>query len=444
MMDERFRSVGSDPSFKKRKKGRKVKVDPRFGEDARSSKGFETEATARVEPPAAEMPSAEIDAGLEADASSSSSSESELEVEAEAWDAALPATHSEERAATESTRLAVTDCDWEHVRAKDIVAILESLCGGGGVVRVSVYKSRFGASEEAYEARRGPRLRGEGPEAVRRYELSKLRRYFAVAEFASREAAAAAYANDGLEVEATSAPLALAYVDDSQSFAEFSLRDTATQLDEGYRPPHYYVAARQQTAVTCAWEAEDDAERVRAFAAGGDDDLAEYVAPPEDDDDAEAIRRSLLLDDDPHTEERRDEFFCAASCALREPSSGGDGDDEATRAGGPRKEKKKKVGGGAKRAACVDDDDDDEEGYDARELSKAERLKAKKLRGKRKRDRQTLVAKLDKSRFALDTRDARFKSVFDNNPDFGIDPTAPAFKKTANMRHILAAQAAKR
>lgn len=471
--DDRFSRVASDPVFQKRYRQKQIAIDKRFVAALRDPKRFGLASgpvdkygrSVRVEDedlrrfyelqeeeaetePSLVLPSSMIDEGQDADGSSSSDEDSKEAQDSSdrAWDADLPATHEEGDAPTQGVRLAITDCDWDHMRAADLIAMLQSLCSRGGrVLRVDVYLSDFGQKEQDYEALHGPRIRGDGPEAIRRYELSKLRRFFAIATLDAPATAAAVYANDGLEIEATSASLNLAYVPEGVVLDQARIRDSASEVDTSYKPPpQYYVAARQQTKVGCSWEA-DEPERDRVFSKQ-DDDLQLYVAPHEEtqNQDPALLRKKLGLDDTEDAPTQDENFFAINFQPALEPSSGGDGDDEATRAesrASKRKVKRRK----SSTASMTTQRDDEQVDYELRELEKAERLKGKKLRGKRKRDRQHLLAHLGHSEFKLNDVDPRFAPVFDGSDSrFGLDPSAPAFRKTAAMQHILNIQATKR
>ena len=63
---------------------------------------------------------------------------------------------------------------------------------------------------------------------------------------------------------------------------------------------------------------------------------------------------------------------------------------------------------------------------------RAEKLAAKpKLEGKRKRERDALLAKEGRSGFEFDASDDRFRGLLDGDDRFGVDTSAPEFKKTA-------------
>ena len=99
----------------------------------------------------------------------------------------------------------------------------------------------------------------------------------------------------------------------------------------------------------------------------------------------------------------------------------------------------------ATRPAAEDDDSDDDRDYDASKLVRAEKLAAKpKLKGKRKRERDALLAKEDRSGFEFDAKDDRFRGLLDGDDRFGVDTAAPEFKKTAGMSAVLEEQSKRR
>ena len=99
----------------------------------------------------------------------------------------------------------------------------------------------------------------------------------------------------------------------------------------------------------------------------------------------------------------------------------------------------------ATRPAVDDDDSDDDRDYDASKLVRAEKLAAKpKLKGKRKRERDALLAKEDRSGFEFDAKDDRFRGLLDGDDRFGVDTSAPEYKKTAGMSAVLEEQSKRR
>ena len=565
--DERFAHIASDPTFKPGRKKHRVKIDERFkgalddkkfglaaapvdkrGKKVKKQSQRETLAPFyELEEPASkggaldaaeEAKRRELDARARGevdgdsssddddDGGSSSSDDDELEsVEAEAWDAQLPATHAEVGGDFRAARLAITDQEWKHCRAADLLVVLRSLCPPGGACqKVEVFASAYGAEEMAKEARFGPAgifddgagagsddgdddddgdepldtHEGFDAEKLRNYELRKLRRYFAVATFDSEKTADAVYASgDGVELEATSTPLCLSFVEADQAFDAARLRDAATSGDVGaYEPPKAYCcAARQQTKVECTFDDDDGAARAEAFdqlradvehAAG-----SQYLADSDSDDDADgaALRARLGLGPADGGDVKTsgaagfdDDFFGAADDEVGAEDvemtfesfgdGGGDAPAEATpwekreqRARDRKAERKQRLKGlkaaapekaekKPKKVRLLDDGDDggddDATGFDARDfdaqkLVKAEKLAGKtKLRGKRKRDRDALLAEVDQAGFAFDAGDDRFKGLLDGDDRFGVDPSAAEFNKTGAMREVLAEQAKRR
>lgn len=135
-----------------------------------------------------------------------------------------------------TTRLAMVNMDWDHIRAVDLFKVLQSALQvthvQGSVKRVSIYPSEFGKERMEREEREGPpkelfaneddqqeladideddvdermvvqEAEDKGEEvnskALRRYQLERLRYYYAVAEFDSVKSARAAF----LEVQGT-------------------------------------------------------------------------------------------------------------------------------------------------------------------------------------------------------------------------------------------------
>ncbi|GKY96106.1 hypothetical protein MPSEU_000570900 [Mayamaea pseudoterrestris] len=280
----------------------------------------------------------------------------------------------------ESTRyLAVTNMDWTSVRALDIYALLSSFCPAGSVRQVSVFVSDFGQEKLADLERFGPSgvwknstsaaseenenegagyeiesaaddddLSSDGyddirptaaakvesdfdREKLRNYEASKLRYYFAIAEFASVESAEKAYREvDGMEFEHSSAEIdlrAIPEVDLESIITDRLLRDEASSLPSNYSPPDFIVAALQQTNVTCTWDLPDpDRERTLTKYNSGEhwraiaesEDLKAYLASDassdeeEDGDKAMQLRKNLGLDSD------SDDLEDPNDCSVRE------------------------------------------------------------------------------------------------------------------------------
>ena len=84
-----------------------------------------------------------------------------------------------------------------------------------------------------------------------------------------------------------------------------------------------------------------------------------------------------------------------------------------------------------------------------RGLTKLQKLSAKnstkRLKGKRKRQYETLHAQVTGQEFQLDTSDGRFAALLDGEDDrYGIDRTNPAYRETGGMATLLREQSERR
>jgi hypothetical protein len=190
----------------------------------------------------------------------------------------------------ETRRLALVNMDWEHLKALDILALIQSFVSStGSVSSVVVYPSEFGKKRLALENQMGPtgvyelsnssnssnrksvgeHMAGSSStttdgsgidlEKVRQYEKDKLKYYFAVITFDSINTASAVYNEcDGLEFETSSNVLDLRFIPDDVSFSS-EYRDNATTIPKSYKPPAWFAtAALQQSNVSLTWDASDD------------------------------------------------------------------------------------------------------------------------------------------------------------------------------------------
>ena len=174
--------------------------------------------------------------------------------------------------------------DWEHLKATDIYALMQSFVSStGSVSSVTVYPSEFGKKRMKLENQVGPTTiynstqgtvlkeeedfknsasssrGGLDVEKVRQYERDKLRYYFAVIKFDSTNTASAVYKEcDGLEFETSSNVLDLRFIPNNIIF-NGEYRDTAASIPNSYKPPPWFAtAALQQSNVALTWDASDD------------------------------------------------------------------------------------------------------------------------------------------------------------------------------------------
>ena len=201
-----------------------------------------------------------------------------------------------------TSRVAVVDLDWQNFTACDILAVLRSFVPPGGpaasdsVRRVTVYKSDYGIERMKVEDKEGPgaffkgygESSGPGDEgsddseesdsessdgkeidkdALRAYERSKLRYYFAIAEFADKKIAKFIYdACDGLEFDRSSSRFDLRFVGEGDGVEkDRPVRDEARDVPVGYSAPtdggSFYNSAIQHTNVSLTWDQENKKRR---------------------------------------------------------------------------------------------------------------------------------------------------------------------------------------
>ncbi|KAL1709048.1 hypothetical protein EV121DRAFT_195711 [Schizophyllum commune] len=219
-----------------------------------------------------------------------------------------------------TNRLAVVNLDWDHVRAIHLYKIFSSLVsptapslssgkvkaqgktakgavGGshpiarGKVLSVRVYPSSFGKERMAREEVEGPpaeifgkkdevdeeeinertvyEVGEEGKydeDALRKYQLERLRYYYAIVECDTVDAASHIYAElEGTELERSANVFDLSFVPDGMTFDE-EPRDEATNEtdapDAPYKAVDFVTDALRHSKVKLTWD-EDDPERAK-------------------------------------------------------------------------------------------------------------------------------------------------------------------------------------
>ena len=203
-----------------------------------------------------------------------------------------------------SSRIAVVNLDWDNIRAADLMAVFSSFVSSSGRIRrTSIYPSEFGKERMEREEMDGPpkEIFGQGvangvreeegssegddeeegdDEAVderikksilkedqgqefnsaklRRYQLERLRYYYAVLECSSVSTAQAIYdAVDGTEYLTTANFFDLRYIPDDVKFLEDKPRDECERIPDGYRPNEFVTDALQHSKVRLTWDADD-------------------------------------------------------------------------------------------------------------------------------------------------------------------------------------------
>jgi len=240
------------------------------------------------------------------------------------------------------------------------------------VHKVSIYPSDFGKERIQKESIHGPsidikRTSNENittedgqvdTTALRKYQLERLRYYYAIIECSSISIANTLYkALDGAELGATANLLDLRFVPDEVTFDD-APRDTASSVPDDHEPVEFATDALQHSKPKLTWE-EEDPERKRliseAFKRDGEgggkwEALLGSSEEEEDDDedDAEDVRekyRQLLLGGDSIIPDEDIEDQEGQKSSRKEPDSvtvGKQEEEETTLEKYKRKEQERK------------------------------------------------------------------------------------------------------
>lgn len=320
-IDKRFESMFTDENFKMKfvdKRGRSIQETAtenlkKFYELTSSSDEEEDNDNSKTgktnEESITSKPKVPLFDGAES--GSTTSEESELEVDNE-FDHKWGELHTDAPEIEKPTsRIAVCNMDWDRIKADDLLVLLNSFKPPDGIIQsVKIYPSEFGIQRMKEEEINGPKELTEKilqsdedddtntedgaayhREKLRKYQLSRLKYYFAIVECDSSETAAVIYKElDGMEYESSAVTIDLRFVPDDMTF-EQEPSSVATSLPSTYKPSLFTTTALQQIKVHLTWD-ETDPRRLEAmqnaFAKGKeanpqDVDLSAFLASSSDD-----------------------------------------------------------------------------------------------------------------------------------------------------------------
>jgi NUC153 domain len=232
-----------------------------------------------------------------------------------------------------TNRIAVVNLDWDNIRAEDLMVVFSSFATGGRIKQVSIYPSEFGKermereemegppkeifaksdagddlddyeenedSEEEEEAIKKSILKeDEGAEfnttKLRRYQLERLRYFYAIIEFSSKEIAKKVYdVVDGTEYLTSANFFDLRFVPNDTDFSDDKPREQCDRIPDGYRPSDFVTDALQHSKVKLTWDADDKVRKdaqAKAFRGGRkeieENDLKAYLASDSSDNEDE-------------------------------------------------------------------------------------------------------------------------------------------------------------
>ena len=429
------------------------------------------------------------------------------------------------RRGDETRRLAVCNLDWDRVSAADIYLALSSFCSDSGtseqsgIKSVKIYLSDFGRKRLEEEDKLGPEELRKGKksdalnssveraedssssegsdlevgddnyeekeksarERVRKYQVNRLRYYYAVAEFSNIDTADSVYKScDGVEYELSGTKFDLRFIPDDTTFDE-QPHDSCVGIPdpETYKPKCFFNTALMQGKVNLTWDETDperEAAMKRAFdLADNDDDVNAYLAMSSDEEKIDSDEENFKQTGDIHsdgdgdmemnfkvndaeigTESQNQSSIGEVSNNMapwdryllkkkekqkmkrdaRKMANKAQNDNHEADEGNAKMRKRKKKKDTTNEESnefslLVMDSDDDKEHFDYKEIVKKETKKSKK-----RRKQQEKLKNAQEENFKLDLQDNRFSAVFEN-ADFNIDPSHPNFKKTQSMSDMV-------
>lgn len=237
-----------------------------------------------------------------------------------------------------SSRIAIVNLDWDHIKSVDLMALFKSFVPvGGRIEKVSIYPSEFGKERMQREELEGPPqeifkkkakddsddeseqdsdddddeaedsdeeakkdlIKEENDEdfdsdALRTYQLDRLRYYYAVVTCSDKHTAQKIYeATDGSEYLSSSNFLDLRFVPDDVTFDD-EPRDECDRVPDNYKPVEFVTDALQHSKVKLTWDMHPEEvtrkEYIKNAFSGSRTDVAEndlraYLASDSEDED---------------------------------------------------------------------------------------------------------------------------------------------------------------
>lgn len=445
--DPRFKKVHSDPRFRVlAQKEKKLQVDDRFRSMFTETE-FQVPVPLKVDERGVGVTSvlnplahlydttdikcidSEGNFKWEVESSSESEAENSIPQGLDLYEGQLENVKVSEEA---TTRVAVMNCDWNIIKAVDLLSIFKSI--HPGVLKVSIYPSEFGKGKMEAEERSGPQLQSNNNEIdeedLRKYELDLLKYYYAVAECDSLECALKVYEeSDGLEIERTSNVLDLRFVPDGLEFP-YPAIDSSTVIPKNYKMLGFYSKALQHSRVGLSWD-ETPNDRLyamkNAFAADDidDEDLAKFIATlspqRENSDDEEVSAYSYKKKSQFNKMNENLDIEIKFHSAFDEIGKGIQSKESEKSVWEKHLEKKLKK----------------------KKIDREERKKAIKEKHKPKVDKKSIEnlkllvdSKGDVEDFQVNSDDVRFGKLYTDS-NFGIDPTSNQFKADKDGNKLL-------
>ncbi|PKK72356.1 hypothetical protein RhiirC2_766235 [Rhizophagus irregularis] len=425
----------------------------------------------------------------------------------------------------ETHRLAVVNLDWDNVKASDLMKVFSGFIPDGSIIfSVKIYPSEFGKERMEKETREGPPKEifkstsassdrddeeinlndhiindnGEefDSEALRKYQLERLRYYYAVVDCDTVETARHIYQQcDGAEFESTSNSFDLRFIPDDLEFND-ELKDECFQAPDMYEPVDFVTDALQYSSVKLTWDG-DDPDRVKTIRQTlskkniDDMDFKNYIASSSEEsgDDIEETRRkykNLLYEienENAETDQEMEITFTPGLSEVAAVNSEKAIENETSLETYLRKQReKRKEKKNAKEKQMENTSDDDNVGRNSNNLhlinsniskpkskkphkfskeehKEADRQKAELellvmddekevhkhfdlkeiIKNEKRKNKNKKIKKdsiQDDDDFEINVNDSRFAALHESH-HFAIDPSNPQFKKTKSMGKLL-------
>lgn len=482
-----------------------------------SEEQTETEDGLEEDPASAELDRAR--GGAVSVVSSSDESSSDEESSEDEGESEIELEESKPETGDPSCRFAVVNMDWDHVQSVDLFATFQSFVPSDGLLKsVTVFPSEFGKERMQREELEGPPkelfskhknnddsdseleaedLYQEGDadkdydsKSLRRYQLQRLRYYYAVVECDSTNTAMAIYKNvDGTEYESTANFFDLRYIPDDMTFDD-EARDTCDKVPSHYKPDTFVTDALQHSKVKLTWD-ETPAERTKLSSKSfsqrelDDMDFKAYLASDNSEDEEQEEMKNkyqrllgastkidgkdLFKQEQSDDEGDIDKEITFTPAGETNADDEKNSDEESTLDKLKRKSKERRQARKEKikqlkqqeleekkeqkaektkkkgKQPKVDEkaradlellmmDEDGKKKVNADHFSLKELVRSEKEKGKKTKHRNK--SKIIEDDFTPDLNDSRFNEIFTSH-EFAIDPSQPQFQKTATMQKIL-------
>eukprot|EP00834_Sanchytrium_tribonematis_P004550 NODE_230_length_12188_cov_0.969890.p4 type:complete len:438 gc:universal NODE_230_length_12188_cov_0.969890:1972-659(-) len=333
-----------------------------------------------------------------------------------------------------TSRLALVNIDWENVKAQDLFVLFQSFVDNKEEIEsVFIYISEFGRNQMELEEKNGPPnaiFNENGTEEepfdmvqLRKYQLERMKYYYAIATFSSKDAAMKVFDScDGQELELTGNLIDLRYVSDCENFGEdlSHIFDKCTSRPIKYENLAFETKSLQHSNVKLTWDDEIDRKKLIERISNGDLDAAkDLIASGSDMDVNDAFESEILPPPKMSPELKLDIEFKPIEEELSIKSINHQPEDKipengdfdmrdvlrSSKVNGVSKWKKKKI------KKLLDS-------------SKIDQLEAQRMLGE------------TEDNFTLDTGDERFSKIFTDS-EYHIDTGDSKYKKTKNAEHLL-------